>query len=160
MLDKNYGEDSFIVFQIAGVYYAIRSDIVQQLEMVENITPVPNLPPYVDGVMLSRGKVIPVVNMRVKFNLEKIPYDLKTRIIVVNINDRTIGIIVDSAREYLTIPQENIQPAPESFPDFSSRFLEGIVNLEGRLILILNLEEILKSSSNILIQGGIENDRK
>lgn len=156
MLDKNYGEESFIVFQIAGVQYAIRSKFVQQLEMVENITPVPNLPPYIDGVMLSRGKVIPVVNMRVRFGLEKIPYDLKTRIIVVNINNRTIGIIVDSAREYLTIPQEKIQPVSESFPDTSSRFLEGTVNLEGRLILILNLEEILKTSSSILTQGGIE----
>jgi purine-binding chemotaxis protein CheW len=106
--------------------------------------------------MLSRGKVIPVINMRVRFGLEKIPFTLRSRIIVVNINERIVGIIVDSAREYINIPKEKIQPVSDSFLDISSRFLEGIANLEGRLILIINLEEILETSVSTLIQGGIE----
>ena len=86
---------------------------VQRMEMVEHLTPVPNAPAYVDGVVFSRGKVVPAVNLRTRFGFERAAYDLKTRLIVVSHADRSVGLLVDSAREFLSIPTNVIQPPPE-----------------------------------------------
>ncbi len=146
-------DNSYVIFQLGKTHYGIRSRYIQQIEMIENITHVPNVPNYVDGVVFSRGKVVPAINLRARFGMEKISYDIKTRMIVVKVKDREVGLIVDSAREYLTIPRENIQESFEDIFEISERFLEGIANLGGRLILILNLKEILK-------EGGIESEKE
>src|SRR4051812_45636457 len=83
----------YVLFELAGTAYALSSDVVQRLEMVEQVTPVPNALSFVDGVVFSRGKVIPAVNLRRRFGFEKVPYDLKTRLIVVAHNERTVGLI-------------------------------------------------------------------
>lgn len=146
-------DNSYVIFQLGNTHYGIRSRYIQQIEIIENITHVPNVPNYVDGVVFSRGKVVPAINLRTRFGMDKISYDIKTRMIVVKVKDREVGLIVDSAREYLTIPRENIQESFEDIFEISERFLEGTANLGGRLILILNLEEILK-------EGGIESEKE
>lgn len=135
---------AYILFELANTTYAIPSDVVQQMEMVEHITPVPNTLPFIEGVVFSRGQVIPAFNLRIKFGLEKKPYSLRTRLIVVHVQNRTVGIIVDTAREFLTIPNTAIQPPPESLSGMSSKFLSGIATLEKRVVLILNIEELLQ----------------
>lgn len=100
------------------------------MEMVENITPVPKVPSYVDGVTLSRGKVIPVINLRERLGMERIPYNIKTRMIVVKLENRELGIIVDTAREY--IPQFLLR----KFKSLLKIFLEFLIDsLKGLLIL-------------------------
>jgi purine-binding chemotaxis protein CheW len=146
-------ENSYVVFKIGETFYGIKSKYIQQIEMVENITLVPNAPPYVDGVTLSRGKVIPVINLRARMGLERISYDIKTRMIVIKIEDKEVGLIVDSAREYISIPSDKIQESFENIFGISDKFLEGIANLGDRLILILNPKEILK-------EGGLEDEKE
>lgn len=148
-------DNSYVIFKLGETYFGIKSKYIQQMEMIENITPVPNLPSYVDGVTLSRGKVIPVINLRKRLGMERIPYDIKTRMIVVKVGNREVGIVVDTAREYISIPPEKVQESFENIFGFPNRFLEGIVNLENRLILILNIEEILKGE-----EGGLEYEKK
>jgi len=136
--------DQFILFELAGTTYGVRSRTVQQMEMVEYITPVPNAPPFVEGVVFTRGQVVPAVNLRARFGFEKKPYDLQTRLIVVTDGARTVGLIVDSAREFVTIPGEAIQPPPEAIAGLSGKYLDGIATLGERLVLILNVPEVLK----------------
>ena len=131
--------DTFILFEIAGTTYGLRSNVVQQMEMIEHITPVPNAPSFVEGVVFSRGQVIPALNLRVRFGFEKIKFDLRTRLIIVISGDRSVGFIVDNAREFVTIPSDAIQPLNESISGLSGEYLEGIARLNDRLILILNL---------------------
>ncbi|MEB3829963.1 chemotaxis protein CheW [Phormidium sp. CCY1219] len=135
--------ETFIVFELADTTYAIPSQLVQQMEMVEGITPVPNAETDVEGVIFSRGQVIPVLNLRVRLGLEKIPYSLRTRLIVVNVNRRTIGLIVDTAREFLAIPSDTIQPPPEGITGSRGKCLSGIATRESRVILILDVAELL-----------------
>ena len=80
--------EPFILFELAGTTYGISSRAVQQVELVEHITPVPNAPPAVEGVIFSRGQVIPAINLRVRFGFEKAPHDLRTRLIVINAKSR------------------------------------------------------------------------
>lgn len=139
---------TFILFELAHTTYGIPSDLVQQMEMIEQITPVPSSQPFVEGVVFSRGQVIPVINLRVKFGLEKIPYTPSTRLIVIHLNPRTVGLIVDTAREFISIPTDAMQPPPEGIPGIASRYLSAIATLKDRIILLLNAEELLKTDLN------------
>ena len=135
--------EPFILFELAGTTYTVRSHDVQQMEMVEHITPVPNAAPFVEGVVFSRGQVIPAVNLRLRFGFKAIPHDLRTRLIVVRVDERQVGLIVDTAREFVKIPTDAIQPPPETITGLSGRYLEGIVSLGERLVLVLDLNEVL-----------------
>src|SRR5215212_5900094 len=135
--------ESFILFELASATYAARSRNVQQLEMIEQITAVPNAPPAVEGVVFSRGQVIPAVNLRVRFGFEKTAHDLRTRLIIVNVQNRLIGLIVDSAREFISIPSSAIQPPNEAISGLKGKYLEGIATLGERIILVLCLDEVI-----------------
>jgi purine-binding chemotaxis protein CheW len=134
---------SFVLFSLAGATYGIRSADVRQMEMIEQITPVPNAPPFVEGVVFSRGQVIPAINLRARFGFEKIPHDLRTRLIVVNTGGRNVGLIVDTAREFILIPPDSIQPPHEAISGLSGKYLEGIATVGERIIMILNLDEVM-----------------
>jgi purine-binding chemotaxis protein CheW len=135
--------EAFILFELAGTTYGVRSRSVQQMEMIEHITPVPNAPPAVEGVVLARGQVIPALSLRARFGFEKIPYDLRARLVVVTSGGRTIGLIADTAREFVRIPAGTIEPPPEALTGLSGKYLEGIATVEGRMILVLDLEQVI-----------------
>lgn len=139
--------EPFILFELAGTTYGVRSRFVQQIEMVEHVTPVPNAGAAVEGVVFARGQVVPALNLRVRFGFEKAPFDLRTRLIVVNTGARVVGMIVDTAREFLHIPAAIIEAPPEAITGLSGKYLEGIATLDGRLILILNLDEVVDIGS-------------
>jgi purine-binding chemotaxis protein CheW len=154
-MDSTGHSDSFILFELAGATYGIRSRFVQQMEMVEQITPVPNAQPFVEGVIFSRGQVIPALNLRMRFGFDKVPYDLRTRLIVINTGGRVLGLIVDSAREFVLLSSDAIKPPHEAIAGLSGQYLEGIAMLDKRIILILYLEEVMNSAANAQsIAGG------
>lgn len=135
--------EPFILFELGTTIYGIPSCSVQQVEMLEKITPVPNTPSFVEGVVLSRGQVIPVINLRKRFGLQPTIHDTKTRLVVVNMDSRIVGLIVDTAREFLAIPSASIHPPPEKISTLSGQYLQGVAQMRERLILILKIEEIL-----------------
>jgi purine-binding chemotaxis protein CheW len=142
--------EPFILFELAGTTYGVPSRAVQQVELIEHITPVPNAPPAVEGVIFSRGQVIPAVNLRARFGFEKTAHDLRTRLIVVNAKGRVIGLIVDSAREFISIPSDAIQPPNEAISGLNGKYLEGIATMGERIILILGLDEVIEQAEAML----------
>ena len=134
----------YVLFELAGTAYAIPSTAVERMEMVEHVTPVPNAPAFVDGVVFSRGRVVPAINLRQRFGFARAPYDLKTRLIVVTYADRVVGLIVDSAREFVTIEAGAIQPPPEAMGSTSGHYLAGIATLNDKVILIVDVGEVLQ----------------
>lgn len=136
--------ENYVLFELVNTTYAIRSSFVSRLEMVENVTPVPNATDAVEGVVLSRGRIIPAVNLRARFGFTKIPYDLRTRLIVVESEGRTVGLIVDSSREFATISDDEIKPSPEAIANLNGEYLEGIANRNNKMILVLRLDELLR----------------
>jgi purine-binding chemotaxis protein CheW len=140
--------EPYILFELAGTAYAVPSAVVQRMEMIEHVTPVPNAPPFVDGVVFSRGKVVPAVNLRRRFGFDRAAYDLKTRLIVIAHADRTVGLIVDSAREFVTIAPEAIQPPPEMMAGTSGRYLRGVATAGDRVILVLDVAGVLEAPAD------------
>ena len=143
-MDDNQKErEPYILFHLAGSDYGIPSRLVKQMEMVEQMTPVPNAPAYVEGLIFIRGQVIPVINLRARFGFERIPYDLTTRLVVVRSGTRSVALIVDSAREFISLPEEAVQPPPESISGLSGNYLKGVASIDERLILVLDVDEVL-----------------
>jgi purine-binding chemotaxis protein CheW len=140
--------ESFILFELAGTTYGLRSKLVQQMEMIETITPVPNAPVFVEGVVFARGEVVPVVNLRRRFGIDKAVQDLRTRLVVVSHEGRSVGLLVDSAREFVSIPEDAIQPPPEALAGMSGKYLQAIAKLGERLVLILDIDEVLSFYEN------------
>jgi purine-binding chemotaxis protein CheW len=149
--------EPFIIFSIDGASYAVRSDQVQQVEVVENVTPVPNTPDFVDGIVYLRGKVVPVINLRTRFGVERIPYDIYSRLVVIDLEQRVIGLAVDTAREFIHLESNQILPVPESLSGPGVEYLEGVHSKEERLILVINLHRLLAKQEKEQLLKDMEN---
>jgi purine-binding chemotaxis protein CheW len=152
--------ETFILFLVADTTYAVRSREVAHVEMIETITPVPSAPAYVDGVVFSRGQVVPALNLRARLGMERAPGDVRTRLLVVQFDGRHVGLVVDAAREFVTIDPALIHPPGDRLGDLNARFLEGIANLSDRLILVLNLHEVLLASESVLAPDGAPSETR
>lgn len=150
------GVASYILFNVAGTTYALRSEDVRHMEMVEAITPVPNAAGYLEGVVMSRGEIVPVLNLRARFGFERVPHDLSTRLLVVQAGSRWVGVLVDSAREFVRIPEASIQPPSHAMTALSADYLEGVASLGDRLVLVLNVARVLDTPAVIQGDQGID----
>lgn len=135
--------EPYVLFELAGTAYALPSRDIQRMEMIEHITPVPNAAPFVDGVVFSRGKVVPAVNLRCRFGFDRAGFDLQTRLIVVSHEERSVGLIVDSAREFMMISAAAIQPPPDVMAGTSGRYLHGVATVNDRVILVINVAGVI-----------------
>ena len=133
----------FVTFTLGNEEYAVDILSVQEINRITEITIVPNSPDYVEGVINLRGKVIPVINLRKKFGLADKETDDSSRIIIMEIQGITNGLIVDSVSEVLRILTNTIEPAPPMSSNISSQFIKGIAKLENRLIILIDLDRLL-----------------
>ena len=150
--------DSYVLFELAGATYALPSREIQQLEMVSTPTPVPNAPPFVEGVVSVRGQVIPAVSLRARFGFPRVAHDVRSRLVIVRAHGRTVGLIVDSAREFASIAPDDIKPLPEGIGGTSGRYVRGIAQKGERLLLIVDIRELLETSDQptdtVPVQAG------
>lgn len=137
--------DTYILFAVAGTTYAVRSDQVLHMEMVEHVTAVPNAPAFVEGVVFSRGQVVPVINLRARFGFDRSALDLRARLLVVQVAGRRVALLADEAREFLSIADSSIHPPNEAIGGLSGNYLEGVATLGERIVLILNLREVVET---------------
>jgi len=137
-------EEQMVVFKLADEQYGVRVTQVQEINRLSKITKVPRAPHFVEGVINLRGDVIPVIDLRKRFELEYKDYNQFTRVIVSDINNKKIGIIVDEVLEVLRISRHLLEYAPDILRNQQMQnFMDGIANLEKRMIIMLNLENIL-----------------
>ncbi|MDA3129253.1 chemotaxis protein CheW [Aliibacillus thermotolerans] len=132
-----------IVFQLKDEEYAIEVDYVTSIEKMQKITRIPGVPSYIKGVMNLRGVIIPVVDLRSRFQLEEIDYEENTRILVLNKDGDEIGFIVDGANDVIDISSTDIEPTPEVVGGVKEEYLRGVVKMGDRLFTLLHLEKIL-----------------
>ena len=147
-------DDHYILFGVAGTSYAIPSRQVAHVEMIDQITAVPNAAPFVDGVVFSRGHVVPAINMRARFGFPRATTDLRTRLLVIAVGARSVGLLVDTCREFLTIPPASIQPPGEGLSGTAASYLGGIATIDNRLIVIVNVEDLINSTGPLAPAEG------
>jgi purine-binding chemotaxis protein CheW len=135
----------YILFKVAGTTYGAPSHLVRHIEMVDQVTAVPNAAAFVEGVVFSRGQVVPVVNLRVRFGFAPAPRDLRARLLVVEVAGRTIALLTDEAREFVSIPDAAIHPPGEGIAGLSGNYLEGIATIGERIVLILDVARVIEA---------------
>ncbi len=133
----------FLTFPLGKEEYGLEIRHVTEIVGIQKITEVPDMPPYVKGVINLRGKVIPVMDVRVRFSFEEKSYDDQTCIIVVNIGDSPVGLIVDTVSEVISISDNNIDPAPSVKKGDSSRFIKGLGKVGEIVIILLDIGQLL-----------------
>ena len=126
--------------------------LVQEIIRIMQITKVPNSPDFIDGVINIRGRVIPVINLRNRLGMPRKENDKDTRIIVVEISGKTVGFVVDAVNEVLRIPASITEPPQELVVGINSEFIKSVGKLEDRLLILIDLAEILSSSEKIQLQ--------
>jgi purine-binding chemotaxis protein CheW len=136
-------EDKYLTFVIGKEDFGIEIRYVTEINGIQGITEVPDMPPYVKGVINLRGKVIPVMDIRLRFGVEERPYDDRTCIIVININEQPVGLIVDRVLEVLDIPKSEIEPPPMMRKGRSNRFIQGMGKVGDQVKMLLNASKLL-----------------
>jgi len=145
-LDKQEaGSSQLVSFRLAKEEYAVNIMQVQEIILMGEITNVPQVPEYVEGVINLRGNVIPIVDLRKRFGLVVSDETEETRIIVVNVGDRTVGIIVDAVNEVLRITADKIDPPPPTVVGVGHEYLTGMAKLDDKLLILLDITKILSS---------------
>ena len=145
-----------VTFKLGNEEFALDILKVQEINRMVEITKVPKAPDFVEGVINLRGRVIPIVDIRKKFHLNIKEATKETRIIVVNIMNKTIGLIVDSVSEVLRINSSTIQPPPPLIAGLDSDYIKGVGKLDERLIILLDIDKIFTTGEHKLIEGMIK----
>ncbi|AMD01820.1 chemotaxis protein CheW [Halomonas sp. M5N1S17] len=146
----------FLVFSLGEEEYAVDILKVQEIRGYENVTRIANAPDFIKGVTNLRGVIVPIVDLRIKFHLDKVEYGGQTVVIVVNVEDRVVGIVVDGVSDVMTLSPDQIKPAPEFGVTLSSDFLSGLGSLEDRMLVIVDIDKLLTSDEMELVERVAE----
>ncbi len=134
-----------VTFRIGEVEFGVDILAVQEIIRMMQITMVPRAPEFIEGVINLRGKVIPVINMRTRFNKPALDQDSNTRIVVMELENKIVGFLVDGVSEVLRIPESTVEDPPPVVAGIGSEYIRGIGKLDNRLLILLNLDNLLGS---------------
>ncbi|MCF7947440.1 MAG: chemotaxis protein CheW [Spirochaetia bacterium] len=154
--DDEIQENKFLMCKIGEETYGIDIQHVTDIIELQKITEVPDMPEYVRGVINLRGKVIPVIDMRLRFGMDSKEFDDRTVITVVNIKSYSIGFIIDTATEVVDIPEKDIDPPP-TFQENGegNKYIAGLGKLEDQVIILLDMEKLVGEKEIESIQSGV-----
>lgn len=158
-IDKTIIEKQIVVFGLGNETYGIDIGLVREIIQMQHITRVPGTPFSVEGITNIRGTVIPVVSLRKRFKLSERTESENTRIVVVNCHGAETGIIVDVVNEVLRVPVTSIEPPAAFVTGENSDHVTGIVKLEKRLVILLDMEQILSQRHQAFPAQEIEKER-
>ncbi|MBF0290617.1 MAG: purine-binding chemotaxis protein CheW [Nitrospinae bacterium] len=142
-IEEDSQKDKFLTFRIGEEGYGLDIRHITEIIGIQKITPVPDMPDYVVGVINLRGTVIPIMNVRRRFGLPLKDYDPRTCIIVVNLEETSLGLIVDEVSEVLTITEDCLEPPPRVSRGPNSRFIQGLGKVGNEARMILDTKKIL-----------------
>lgn len=138
-------ELQIVGFRIGRETFGLPISLVHEIVRTPEITNVPHAPEYVEGVMNLRGRIVPVIDLRRRFGGAAIENSRKNRVLVVDVESRAVGLIVDSASEVLKISDAQIEPPPNVLTDAATGYVTGVAKHQGRLIILVDLKRILQS---------------
>lgn len=146
--DEDTQHGKFLTFPLGSEVFGIEIKYVTEIIGIQSITYVPNVPVYVKGIINLRGKIIPVIDIRLKFKKPTVEYNDRTCIIVIDIKDTSIGLIVDCVSEVLDISDDNIVPPPSYKAGFQNKFISGIGKVGSDVKLLLDCERIISDNND------------
>ena len=147
----------FLTFRLGGEEYGIDILRVQEIRSYEEPTRIANAPHFIKGVVNLRGVIVPVVDLRIKLNCEKVEYNGFTVVIVLNVHGRVVGAVVDSVSDVLELSQELIKPAPEMNTNVDTSFITGIASVGERMLILMDIAALMSSADMGLMDASSQN---
>src|SRR5690625_186782 len=148
------GGQEYLVFTLASQEYGIDILKVQEIRGYDGqtVTRIANVPSFIKGVTNLRGVIVPIIDMRIKFNLPDVKYDNQTVVVILNVADRVIGVVVDGVSDVLTLTAEQISDAPQfGSSAFSTEYLTGIGTVDERMLILVDIEKLITSEEMELV---------
>jgi purine-binding chemotaxis protein CheW len=146
----------FLAFKLGNEEYGMDILRVQEIRSYEPPTRMANMPSFIKGVINLRGVIVPIIDLRLKFNLERATYDNFTVVIVLNIGHRVVGIVVDSVSDVISLAPEQLHPVPDVHSAIDSDHILAIGSVENRMLILLDIEKLMNSSGMGLVAASIQ----
>lgn len=146
--------DKLVTFRLGEDLFAADIFSVERVLRYTAPTPVPDMPSYIEGVMDYQGQVVPIVNLRLRFELPAAPVVGETRTLVLNVGGEWIGVVVDGVTEVASYDRAAVSPPPKLFRGLAAEYLKGIVRRGERLVIFLDVDKLLSSSERISLQSA------
>ena len=146
----------FLAFTLGQEEYGIDIQRVQELRGYDTVTRIANAPEHIKGVVNLRGTIVPIIDMRIKFNLGTPSYDQFTVVIILNIGSRVMGMVVDSVSDVITLTPEQVKPAPEMGSVLDTGYLIGLGTLDERMLILVDIDKLMSSEEMGLVTQAVQ----
>jgi purine-binding chemotaxis protein CheW len=150
--NRDISANEFLAFTLGKEEYGINILKVQELRGYEAVTRIANSPDFIKGVVNLRGIIVPIIDMRIKFQLGEPTYDQFTVVIILNIAGRVMGMVVDSVSDVIALSQDQIKPAPEMGTAFNTDYLIGLGTLDERMLILVDIDKLMSGDEMGLIE--------
>lgn len=146
-LGQEESGSQFLTFTLDGESYGVDILRVQEIKGWVPVTRIPNTPEYLKGVLNLRGTIVPIIDMRIRFNLETMEYTSETVIIVLSVHtdsgERVVGIVVDNVEDVLSVKTEDRKPSPDFGTNVNTEFIDGLATVDDQMLMLLNIDKML-----------------
>ncbi|MBT1538885.1 chemotaxis protein CheW [Ralstonia solanacearum] len=149
-IGEESGGEEYLAFTLGREEYGIDILKVQEIRGYETVTRIANAPEFIKGVINLRGIIVPIVDLRIKFELERVEYNQYTVVIILNLSDRVVGIVVDGVSDVLTLQSQQIKPAPEFSGALDTEYIRGLGSIDERMLILVDIEKLLMSADMAL----------
>ena len=146
------GAREFLTFTLGDEEYGIDILKVQEIRGYDAVTRIANAPAFIKGVINMRGVIVPILDMRLKFNLGQVEYNEFTVVIILNVADRVVGIVVDGVSDVIALKREQIRPAPEFGALMDTAYIDGLTTLDDRMVIMVDIEKLITSGEMGLVE--------
>ena len=143
-----------LTFTLGSEEYGIDILKVQEIRGYDAVTTIANAPAFIKGVINLRGIIVPIVDMRIKFNLGKVDYNQFTVVIILNLANRVMGIVVDGVSDVITLTPEQLKPAPEFGTSLDTQYITGLGTVDDRMIIVMDIEKLMSSRDMELVEAA------
>ena len=126
---------------------------MQEIRGYDNVTKIANTPDFIKGVVNLRGRIVPIVDLRIKFKLGKVEYDEFTVVIILNLNGRVVGIVVDGVSDVTALQESQIRDVPDLVSSIDTRYILGLASVDEHMLILVDIERLMKSEEMALMDG-------
>lgn len=150
---NNQYEGEYLTFILGDESYGIEILKVQEIRGYDSVTQIANTPAFVKGVVNLRGKIVPIVDLRIKFNLGEVEYNELTVVIILILNGRIVGVVVDGVSDVVALEGSQIGDVPSLVTSIGTQYILGLATLAGRMLILVDIEQLMTSQDMCLIDG-------
>lgn len=152
---KEKRTNEYLTFTLGAEEYGVEILKVQEIRGYEAVTHIANAPEFIKGVANLRGTIVPIVDMRIKFNLGEPVYNQFTVVIILNVAGRVVGMVVDSVSDVIQLDEEQIRPAPDFAAAFDTKYITGIGTIEDRMLILVDIERLMSAADMALMEQSL-----